>query len=149
MAKKGQFQREGYCCHCQHITVSFILKNVLFSNKDDLTANPSGLWGMMHFIDDLGGRWRENGGGSSIEPFRFWMSWLHSCTKRKCGFEFTGGIGMEVEFLDILISFDNLGNPITDLFIKPTAARKYLSPDFCHPSHTFNGVVYWQGLCLR
>ena len=33
--------------------------------------------------------------------------------------------------------------------MKPTDARRYLSPDSCHPGHTFNGVVYSQGLHIR
>ena len=33
--------------------------------------------------------------------------------------------------------------------MKPTDARRYLSPDSCHPGHTFNGVVYSQGLRIR
>ena len=35
------------------------------------------------------------------------------------------------------------------LFIEPTDARRYFSPDSCHPGHTFNGVVYSQGLRIR
>ena len=33
--------------------------------------------------------------------------------------------------------------------MKPRDARKYLSPDSCHLGHTFNGVVYSQGLRIR
>ena len=98
----------------------------------------------MRFIDDLGGRWV-----GPTEPFHKWVQWLNGCTKPKYGIEFTSRIGNEVEFLDILISFDQLGNPITDLFVKPTDARRYLSPESCHPGHTFNSVVYSQGIRLR
>ena len=56
----------------------------------------------MRFIDDLGGK-----RVGSIEPFHKWVQWLNSCTKLKYGIEFTSRIGNEVEFLDILISFDN------------------------------------------
>ena len=127
-----------------NITMTYVLNNVLFNKEDDVNANPRGFQGIMRFIDDLGGRWV-----GPTEPFHKWVQWLNGCTKPKYGIEFTSRIGNEVEFLDILISFDPLGNPITDLFVKPTDARRYLSPESCHPGHTFNSVVYSQGIRLR
>ena len=32
---------------------------------------------------------------------------------------------------------------------KGLIARRYLSPESCHPAHTFNSVVYSQGLRIR
>ena len=40
-----------------NITMTYVLRNVLFDHKDDLSANPPGLQGIVCFIDDLGGRW--------------------------------------------------------------------------------------------
>ena len=37
----------------------------------------------------------------------------------------------------------------TDLHIKPTDSRSYLSYDSCHPNHMFAGIVYTQALRLR
>ena len=137
------YKGNWYLAKKGNITMTYILNSVLFNEKDDLNANPQGLQGIMRFIADLGGKWV-----GSIEPFHKWVQWLNSCTKPKYGIEFTSRIGNDVEFLDILISFDLLGNPITDLFVKPTDARRYLSPESCHPAHTFNSVVYSQGLRL-
>ena len=70
------------------------------------------------------------------DQFHTWVQWLDNSTRTRYGIEFTSRIGKEVEFLDILISFDRSGIAITDLFVKPTDARRCLSP----------GVVYSQGL---
>ena len=127
-----------------NITMTYVLRNVLFDHKDDLSANPPDLQGIMRFIDDLGGRWV-----GPADQFHIWVQWLNNSTRTRYGIEFTSRIGKEVEFLDILISFDRSGIAITDLFVKPWDARRYLSPDSCHPGHTFNGVVYSQGLRIR
>ena len=71
-----------------------------------------------------------------------WFKWLNATTKANYGLEFTSRIDKEVEFQDILIKFDNAGLSSTDLFIKPTDARHYLSPDSCHTRQTFQGIVY-------
>ncbi|KAL9976657.1 hypothetical protein ACROYT_G013980 [Oculina patagonica] len=84
--------------------MTYVLNNVLFNKEDDVNANPRGFQGIMRFIDDLGGRWV-----GPTEPFHKWVQWLNGCTKPKYGIEFTSRIGNEVEFLDILISFDHLG----------------------------------------
>ena len=80
------------------------------------------------------------------DQFHTWVQWLDNSTRTRYGIEFTSRIGKEVEFLDILISFDRSGIAITDLFVKPTDARRCLSPDSCYPGHTLYGVVYSQGL---
>ena len=116
-----------------NITMTYVLRNVLFDHKDDLSANPPGLQGIMRFIYDLGGRWV-----GPTDQFHTWVQWLNNSTRTRYGIEFASRIGKEVEFLDVLISFDRSGIAITDLFVKPTDARRYLSPDFCHPGHTFN-----------
>ena len=88
-----------------NITMTYVLNNVLFNKEEDVNANPRGFQGIMRFIDDLGGRWV-----GPTEPFHKWVQWLNGCTIPKYGIEFTSRIGNEVEFLDILISFDQLGN---------------------------------------
>ena len=90
-----------------NITMTYVLNNVLFNKEDDVNANPRGFQGIMRFIDDLGGRWV-----GPTEPFHKWVQWLNGCTKPKYGIEFTSRIGNEVEFLDILISFDPLGKMV-------------------------------------
>ena len=54
-----------------------------------------------------------------------------------------------MNFLDILFWIDENGKIQTDLYIKPTDARSYLSFDSCHPNHIFAGIVYTQALRIR
>lgn len=117
LAKKGIPTGGVLSLLLANITMTYVLNNVLLNNEDDVNANPPGFQGIMRFIDDLGGRWV-----GPTEPFHKWVQSLNGCTKPRYGIEFTSRIGNEVEFLDILISFDQLGNPITDLFVKPTDA---------------------------
>ena len=54
-----------------------------------------------------------------------------------------------VNFLDIRYWVECQGNIQTDLYIKPTDSRSYLSYESCHPNHMFAGIVYTQALRLR
>ena len=47
-----------------------------------------------------------------------------------------------VSFLDMLVSIDNSGMIITDLFRKPTAVCQYLLPSSCHPGHISRNIPY-------
>ena len=64
---------------------------------------------IMRFIDDLGDRWV-----GPVKPLHKRVQWLNCCTKMY-GIEFSSRIWKEMEFLDNLISFYALGNPITCL----------------------------------
>jgi len=54
-----------------------------------------------------------------------------------------------VNFLDIQLWIDIDGKIQTDLYIKPTDSRSYLSFESCHPNHMFAGIVYTQALRIR
>ena len=54
-----------------------------------------------------------------------------------------------VNFLDLLIWIDDNNTIQTDLYIKPTDSRNYLSFESCHPNHMFAGIVYTQALRIR
>ena len=69
---------------------------------------------------DLGGGWVGNNGS-----FMRWFKWLNGTTKANYGLEFASTIDKDVEFLDILMKFDNAGLSSTDLFIKLTDPRLY------------------------
>ena len=74
-----------------NITMTYVLRNVLFDHKDDLSANPPSLQGIMRFIDDLGGRWV-----GPTDQFHIWVQWLNNSTRTRYGIEFTSRIGKEV-----------------------------------------------------
>ena len=57
--------------------------------------------------------------------------------------------GVFVAFIAIKYCFDTKGDLQTDLHIKETDSRSYLSFGSQHPNHIFSGIVYSQCLRLR
>ena len=129
-----------------NIAVYYVLKEVLYSRENKMRNIVS----MKRFIDDDAGLHT-----MSNREFDLWRKYLTN-EVRKFGLnikESDWNIAETpfdaVNFLDIRYWVECQGNIQTDLYIKPTDSRSYLSYESCHPNHMFAGIVYTQALRLR
>ena len=138
----------GGSCSVQlaNIAVYFVLKSVLYSDQNKMNSIVS----IKRFIDD--------GVGIHNLSSRQFSQWRNSLTEgvRKFGlniketdWKIAECSSNPVNFLDILFWIDNDGKIQTDLYVKPTDSRRYLSFESCHPNHMFAGIVYTQALRIR
>ena len=129
-----------------NISVCYVLKKVLYQDKNMM----KGIVSMKRYIDD--------GIGVHILTRRWFNTWKNKVSAKVSEF----GLKIKesdwdtpddkfgsVNFLDIRFWFDRDRKLQTDLYQKPTDARNYLDFRSCHPSYTFSGVVYSQGIRLR
>ena len=93
---------------------------------------------LFRFIDDIFGCWT-----GTYRQFKHFIE-LFNKFGSKYGVVFDKDMfGDSVNFLDVLIS-NTCGSIITDLFIKPTDARRYLHRNSFHPKHTFSSIPFSQ-----
>ena len=89
------------------------------------------------FIDDLFFIW-----SSSEQELLQFLDHLNSRHKH---IKFTISYDIKtrsVPFLDMIVSIDNNGKIVTDLFKKPTAVCQFLQPNSCHPGHVTRNIPY-------
>ena len=93
---------------------------------------------LLRYIDDLFGGWL-----GTYRQFKHFISSFNNFGK-EYGITFDKEqFGDTVNFLDVLVS-NNSGSIVTDLYIKPTDARRYLHRSSFHPGHTFSGIPFSQ-----
>ena len=93
---------------------------------------------LLRFIDDLFGSWT-----GSYRQFKFFIEQFNKFG-RLYGVVFDKeSFGDEVNFLDVVVSTSS-GTLVTDLYVKPTDAGRYLHIKSHHPKHTFSGIPYSQ-----
>ena len=93
---------------------------------------------LFRFIDDIFGCWT-----GTYKQFKHFIG-IFNRFGSKYGVIFDKDMfGDIVNFLDVLIS-NTCGSIVTDLYIKPTDARRYLHRNSFHPKHTFSGVPFSQ-----
>ena len=90
------------------------------------------------FIDDLFGSW-----SGSYRQFKYFIEQFNKFGKLYGVIFDKESFGDRVNFLDVLIS-NSCGEIVTDLFVKPTDARRYLHTKSFHPKHTFSGIPFSQ-----
>ena len=136
----------GIIVELANIAVYFVLRNVLYSDKDLMKRIIS----IRRYIDD--------GVGLHFmtkREFGIWSSTISEKVKlfhlkiKDSDWTVPEKQGKMVNFLDINFTFDKHGALQTDLYRKPTDARCYLNFSSCHPNYTFSGVVFSQGSRLR
>ena len=125
------------------MTVYYLLRKEVYS-KPELMKN---LTAIKRYIDDGAGTFK----GSKRE-FKLWLQSVNRALDQygllidESSVEDPGDF---VAFLDIQFCFDAQGELQTDLFVKETDSRSYLSFGSSHPNHIFSGIVYSQCLRLR
>ena len=131
------------CVELANITVYYIMNKLVYSNK-----------GMMKYVKVVK-RYIDDGVGfftSTIRKFDEWINQINDALSIY-GLNIDESEIKEVDnfisFLDIQFCFDRNGNLQTDLYVKPTDARSYLSFNSCHPNYIYSGIVYSQCLRLR
>ena len=129
-----------------NIAVYFVLKNAIYADQNKMRSIVS----IRRFIDD--------GAGIHFMSPREFSLWRKVLTDevRKYGLNIKESewniaeiSSDSVNFLDILFWIEENGKIQTDLYIKPTDSRSYLSFESCHPNHMFAGIVYTQALRIR
>ena len=154
-ASVGKFENNWYsqlngvptggslCVQLANITVFYIMNKAVYSNRQ-LMVN---IVECKRYIDDGAGFYT-----GSVRSFTLWMNSVNKALQPyglyidECAIK---EVNNYVPFLDIFFCFDLHGRLQTDLYIKPTDARAYLSFGSSHPNHTFSGIVYSQCLRLR
>ena len=129
-----------------NIAVYFVLYNAIYSNQNKMNNIVS----IKRFIDDgVGIHYM------SPREFSLWKNFLTD-EVRKVGlnikesdWNIAENSSDHVNFLDIQFWIDREGKIQTDLYVKPTDSRRYLSFESCHPNHMFAGIVYTQALRIR
>ena len=93
---------------------------------------------LLRFIDDLFGGWH-----GTYRQFKQFVTTFNDFG-RTYGIIFDKEqFGDTVNYLDVLVS-NTSGSLVTDLFVKPTDARRYLHHNSFHPGHTFDGIPFSQ-----
>ena len=142
-------QKEGIptggslCVQLANISVYFVLRKTVYTKPELMEHIPS----TKRYIDD--------GGGMHTGTKREFTKWVANVNNKLSIY------GLQIDessiedpgefaaLLDIQFCFDKHGELQTDLFIKETDSRSYLSFDSSHPNHIFSGIVYSQCLRLR
>ena len=93
---------------------------------------------LLRFIDDLFDGW-----SGSFRQFKHFVATFNSFGKQYGVIFDKEQFGDSVNFLDVVVS-NSCGNIVTDLYVKPTDARRYLHRSSFHPAHTFAGIPYSQ-----
>ena len=131
------------CVQLANITVFYIMQKVIYSNPEMMKNITS----IKRYIDD--------GGGTCVESKEEFILWLkkanillapYNLIIDEFSFEPPGSF---VPLLDIKYCFDINGKLQTDLYVKETDSRAYLSFGSCHPNHVYSGIVFSQCLRLR
>ena len=141
--KNGVSTGGSLCVQLANITVYYILKKAVYSNR--LLMN--NVKEAKRYIDD--------GAGFYLGSQRSFVVWLNKVNENLNPYGLyideseIKDVGDYVPFLDIQFCFDTNGHLQTDLYVKPTDARSYLHFSSAHPRHTFSGIVYSQCLRLR
>ena len=98
------------------------------------------LW--KRYIDDIFGVW-----SGTEEEFQDFVKILNS-KAATFGIEFTGEVGRELSFLDVLVEIKQTEDGTiavgTSLYKKPTDNRSFLQRNSYHPPHVFKSVPYSQ-----
>ena len=98
------------------------------------------LW--KRYIDDIFGLW-----AGTVTEFYDFVKTLNS-KAATYGIEFTGEVGKELSFLDVLVKIRQTENGTfviaTSLYQKPTDNRSFLQRNSYHPPHVFKSVPYSQ-----
>ena len=119
-----------------NIYVKWVL--ILFHRDKIASTSSKYILSLFRFIDDLFGGWS----GTRRQFDQFITTF--NCFGLKYGIVFDKHqFGSSVSFLDVLVSND-CGTLVTDLYIKPTDARRYLHRTSFHPSHAFHSIPFSQ-----
>ena len=143
--KKGIPTGGGASVPLANIAVYFVLKNALYADQNKMKNIVS----IKRFIDDGAGMHQ-----MSNREFDVWRRNLakevnkYGLNIKDSDWNIAESPVDSVNFLDILFWIEN-GKIQTDLYIKPTDSRSYLSFESCHPNHMFAGIVYTQALRIR
>ena len=142
-------QKEGIptggslCVQLVNISVYFIMRRTVYSKTELMEHIAS----TKRYIDD--------GGGMHTGTKREFTRWLAAVNNELAAYGLQidessiDDPGKFVSLLDIQYCFDSAGQLQTDLFVKETDSKAYLSFDSAHPNHIFSGIVYSQCLRLR
>ena len=131
------------CVQLANITVFFVMKKAVY-NKPQLMKH---ITSIKRYIDD--------GVGTYVGTKREFNKWLKAVNHELAiyGLQIDESAiddpGNFVASLDVQFCFDSNGELQTDLFVKETDSRSYLSFGSSHPNHIFSGIVYSQCLRLR
>ena len=119
-----------------NIYVKWVL--ILFHRNKEASSLSRYILLLSRFIDDLFGGW-----SGTRRQFDQFVN-VFNLFGIKYGVIFDKfQFGNSVNFLDVLVSND-CGELVTDLYIKPTDARRYLHRSSFHPPHTFHSIPFSQ-----
>ena len=143
LQKNGVPTGGSLCVQLANIAVYYIMNKAVYS-KPQLMAN---IKEAKRYIDDGAGFYT-----GSERSFKLWINSVNTALS-VYGLFIDESVIKETNeyapFLDIQFCFDADGRLQTDLFVKPTDARSYLSYQSAHPRHVFPGIVHSQCLRLR
>ena len=92
----------------------------------------------VRFIDDIFGGWI-----GTVRQFKQFVFVFNNFAKIYGIYFDKEQFGDTVHFLDVTIS-NNTGIIVTDLYVKPTDAHRFLHRSSFHPQHTFHGIPFSQ-----
>ena len=131
------------CVELANITVYYTMNKLVYS-KGEMMKH---IKVVKRYIDDGAGFFN-----STKRKFDEWIKQVNDALKIY-GLNIDESEVEEVEnfvsFLDTQFCFDKNGDLQTDLYVKPTDARSYLSFNSCHPNYVYSGIIYSQCLRLR
>ena len=119
-----------------NIYVKWVL--LKFNKSKPATVFQSNFCLLLRFIDDFFGGW-----AGTYRQFKQFITVFNNFGKHYGVIFDKEQFGDSVTFLDVLVS-NSCGHLVTDLYFKPTDARRYLHRNSFHPAHTFRGIPFSQ-----
>ena len=119
-----------------NIVVFFVMEKKLLIHPEIKYLNK--ISNRRRFLDDVWFGWL--GTSRQFSSFKAALNRIGS----SYGITFKGGVGSDVDFLDVSITLKQNGRFETRLFVKPTDATRYLHRRSDHGSHTFRSTPFSQ-----
>jgi hypothetical protein len=109
-----------------------------FNNTPSVSCFSQFITVLLRFIDDIFGCWT-----GTYRQFKQFIEMFNKFGEKYGVFFDKHMFGDRVNYLDTLTS-NSCGSVVTDLYVKPTDARRYLHRNSFHPKHTFSGIPFSQ-----